>query len=93
MSLGKDIVLLSGRVPFTKHRSWEVQLTWWTAKSGLNDPMLFRFCTEWTRCCDHAGPCIEFDLWRLFFCAQIYDNRHWDYKNRCWEEHHDTSQP
>lgn len=33
---------------------------------------------------DHAGLCIEFDIFQYFFCFQITDNRHWDYENDQW---------
>lgn len=34
---------------------------------------------------DHAGFRVEFAILGLQFNLYFYDNRHWDYKNSCWE--------
>lgn len=37
---------------------------------------------------DHAGPSITLTLFSLGVSARIYDHRHWDYENNCWEDHY-----
>lgn len=34
---------------------------------------------------DHAGFGFDFELfgWNIYY--MFYDDRHWDYKNGCWE--------
>ena len=34
---------------------------------------------------DHAGPAVTLNLLCLVVSARMYDHRHWDYKNNCWE--------
>jgi hypothetical protein len=34
---------------------------------------------------DHAGPRIDISLLGYTLSAQIYDRRHWDHDNNCWE--------
>jgi len=36
---------------------------------------------------DHAGLMLEIELFRHFFIINLYDNRHWDYENNCWEKY------
>lgn len=38
---------------------------------------------------DHAGPRIEISVFGFFFCAKIYDNRHWNYDEHRWENYDD----
>ena len=40
---------------------------------------------------DHAGPAITLNLLCLAVSARIYDHRHWDYKNNCWEDSYTDS--
>ncbi len=40
---------------------------------------------NWTIRCDHAGLDIELGLFGYAVHFNFYDNRHWDYKNNCWE--------
>ena len=35
---------------------------------------------------DHAGPSITLSVLCLAVSARIYDHRHWDYENNCWED-------
>jgi hypothetical protein len=37
--------------------------------------------------CDHAGLRIVLDFMRYFLVINLYDNRHWDYENNCWEKY------
>jgi len=36
---------------------------------------------------DHAGLMFEIEFLRHFFVINLYDNRHWDYENNCWEKY------
>ena len=38
---------------------------------------------------DHAGLMIDFSLFRRSIYFQIYDSRHWDYENDCYETYED----
>ena len=35
---------------------------------------------------DHAGLKFELEFMRHFLIVDLYDNRHWDYENHCWEK-------
>lgn len=34
---------------------------------------------------DHAGPSLEVNLFGYTVDIELYDTRHWDYENNCWE--------
>ena len=36
---------------------------------------------------DHAGLTVEFGLLGFSGYLTIHDNRHWNYKNKCWEKY------
>ena len=66
----------------TTNKAVEVQFSRWQAQSifefGLN--------TIWFGE-DHGGIGFDIELFGYFFQAKIYDVRHWDYKNHCWESY------
>ena len=63
----------------TKNKNLEIQLS-----RGGNSLVGIRFdFAPWGR--DHAGATLELELFRHFFIINIYDRRHWDYENACWE--------
>ena len=66
----------------TTNKAVEVQFSKWQAQSifefGLN--------TIWFGE-DHGGIGFDIELFGYFFQAKIYDVRHWDYKNHCWESY------
>lgn len=35
---------------------------------------------------DHAGVKLRFAIFSYQLSLSLYDNRHWDYDNDCWEE-------
>lgn len=39
---------------------------------------------------DHEGPRLDLALFGYSVSAKIYDTRHWDYENKCWENYSDT---
>jgi hypothetical protein len=46
---------------------------------------------SWSKETDHAGFRFDFQFFKLAFCFNIYDNRHWDYELNKWEEHNGTN--
>ena len=46
---------------------------------------LFNFYMEWSIKEDHAGFMLEFDFLGFGASICLYDCRHWDYENDCWE--------
>ena len=63
--------------PITKNKTWEIEI--------LKTESLFRSEFQYTIMQDHAGIGIAIGLlgWELHI--RVYDNRHWDYENKCWE--------
>jgi hypothetical protein len=75
----KNIYNRSGKI--TKNKSWEFEIY-------KQDHTLFDFNID--TCIvgkDHAGINVLLGLLSYVVCAKIYDTRHWDYTNKCWEKH------
>ena len=53
--------------------------------SILGDIFKFNLC--WSRKTDHAGFEIGLDILSLMINFNIYDGRHWDHDNDCWEDY------
>jgi len=66
----------------TKYKTFEIQIS-----RGGNTIVGGSF--RWDMKCDHAGIMIDLSLFRRFFHVTFHDNRHWDYKNNCWEIYED----
>lgn len=67
------------------HKYFEFQLI----RYGIN---LFEFELDLSfRGHDHAGPSLELGIFGYLVYIRIYDNRHWDYTNNCWEEYEHTN--
>ena len=47
----------------------------------------FYFNIAWTRKVDHAGFMMVIEFLHLNFNFEIYDSRHWDDDNDCWEKY------
>ena len=62
----------------TTNKSVEVQFSRCEAYNIFE----FTFDTIWIGQ-DHGS--IDFEVLGYFFSAKIYDIRHWDYRNHCWE--------
>ena len=70
-------------IKLSKNKSFEIQLD--LCNSSLSND-LFLVNLAWTTKCDHAGLSFEFVFFKfVYFQMQVYDNRHWDYENNCWE--------
>lgn len=61
------------------NKFWEVQLA-----NFPDSDNIFNFQFRLNRNCDHAGLNFTIEIWTLYFCVQVYDNRHWDYENNCY---------
>lgn len=72
--------LMSKNWRLTQHKTLEIEFFKCTS-SFLT--ILFR----WSKWRDHAGLIIELALLGFEFNFSIRDNRHWDYKNHCWENY------
>jgi hypothetical protein len=74
-------------VPFTKSRKilknkvWEIEILEYT-------DILFKFQLSYSvRGIDHPGLRLSFGLVNIEFNFRVYDTRHWDYENDCFEIH------
>ena len=62
----------------TTNKSVEVQFSRCEAYN------IFEFSFDTIRIGQDHGS-IDFEVLGYFFSAKIYDIRHWDYRNHCWE--------
>jgi len=61
----------------TQNKAWEAEL--------LQTQQLIGFQLSFTVRRDHAGLDLEVGLFGYSISFKIYDTRHWDYQNACWE--------
>ena len=59
------------------HKFWDLSIC---KKSSI-----IGFTFDFTMRQDHAGFSLEIELFGWSIEYRFYDNRHWDYKNGCWE--------
>lgn len=50
-----------------------------------HDSDYFNIHLKWKKESDHAGISFYFEVFGFSLSAEIYDNRHWNYENNCWE--------
>ena len=62
------------------HKAWELEHTYYS-------PLLFDFEVRWTRGQDHAGVEIGAGILGYGISFRIYDTRHWNHMENCWETH------
>lgn len=63
------------------HKYFEFQL------DKLRDSSLyFDFSMRWTKNTHHAGPSLYIEVFGFLLALDIYDNRHWNYKEERWED-------
>lgn len=67
----------------SKNKSLEVQATIWTTA-------LFGIDIDWRSRQDHAGLFISLSFMMFEFYINVYDGRHWDHENNCWEKYDAT---
>ncbi len=66
----------------SKNKSLEIQVA-----KGSDELIGFMFRLSFNQ--DHAGLMIDLSLFRRSIYFQIYDNRHWDHENNCYETYED----
>lgn len=71
------IFLKNGNI--TKNKFWEIEF-------HRNQRTLFSIGFTLTFKQSHSGLSFDFGLFGYWFMLEIYDNRHWNYDNNCWEE-------
>lgn len=72
----KNIKVWCWKTPW-KHKFTEIQI--------IQNDNLFRLEFEITTRQDHAGSNLELGLFGYEIHFTFYDNRHWNYKENCWE--------
>lgn len=78
----KNIYVVDGPF-FTKHKGWEFEIIKYSRD-------LFKIHFAFTlRGCDHPGLKMTLALLGYSASLHIYDGRHWDYENNCWEKYTD----
>lgn len=78
----KNIKTWHGSIPIP-NKYWEVQI--------LHNDNWLRFEFEFTIRQDHSGANLELGLFGYEIHFTIYDNRHWDYENNCWEKYEESN--
>ena len=69
----------------TKNKCLEIQFTRWRADTIFG----FDVDAQWIGI-SHGGLGFSIDLLGYFFNIKIYDHRHWDYDNHCWEKYDES---
>ena len=62
----------------TENKSWEMQI--------MKTHTIVQASIYFTIHSDHAGLTVKLGLLGFSGHFTIHDNRHWDYKNKCWEK-------
>jgi hypothetical protein len=76
----KDNFFLNTYFQLSKNKSLELQSGTWSHWS------YFHFQLRLNRKTDHAGFYFYIEILGLYFIFQIFDHRHWDWENDCWED-------
>lgn len=71
-----DIYVACGIV--TEYKAWEFQI--------LKTTTLIKLQVDFRLSGDHAGLRLTLGLLGYEFDLNVYDTRHWDDENRCWEK-------
>lgn len=72
----KNLFCRGGKI--TKNMAWEFEIIRYSYTFA-------EFNTSYTVRQDHAGFDLEIGLFGYSMHFQIYDSRHWNYTNNCWE--------
>ncbi len=75
----KSLVEKDGRI--TKNKHWDFQI-YYTSHTLFTIELSTHIKGN-----DHAGPAFGINILGLQIDFGIYDCRHWDYDNNCWEEY------
>lgn len=73
----KDLILKFWRL--STNKSFELQLAFLK-----EDWPWLNVSFAITRKCDHAGVRLLIEAPFMLLSLDLYDNRHWDYENKCW---------
>lgn len=83
LTIGSDKKFFWIDKKLTKNKNLEIEVNSW------HDYLLgISFCSMTKQ--DHSGIRFEICFLTMCFAIQVYDGRHWDYINDCWEVHGDT---
>jgi hypothetical protein len=74
----KNLGSISGK--FFKNKAWELEHTYYSGS-------LIDIDTSFSLNEDHAGFEFVFGLFGYGIHFRIYDTRHWDYDNNCWQKY------
>ena len=69
----------------TKNKAFELQFTKWPAHRLFS----IGLCTRWYGT-DHGGIRFDIELFGYFLNVNLYDKRHWNWTEHCWEEHDES---
>lgn len=69
------------KIPFSIHKYFEIEMSRIRGQEASFLVLSFR----WTRCRDHAGAELEFEVLGLSLRIVVYDHRHWDYDKKTWQ--------
>ena len=83
-SIGQKNYIVYDR-KITTNKCVEVQFSRWRARSIFELSVDTVWFGE-----DHGGIGFEIEVLGYYFSARIYDHRHWDYENHCWEVYEET---
>lgn len=72
----KNLACFSGKI--TTNKAWEFEVCRYAYD-------IAKFSFAWSFRKDHAGPELELCLLGYSASIKIYDTRHWDRENNCWE--------
>lgn len=67
--------------PLLRHKYLEFEV-----EKFRHDTSYFDFIVRWTKNIDHAGLKVHLEFFSYFLAVDIYDNRHWNYEEECWED-------
>ena len=82
----RDKIFFNPWFKLSKNKTLELQFGNWRKDSWS----WFDFSIKLTRKQDHAGFRFYAEIIGLHFILEIYDNRHFDYENNCWEKYIDS---
>ena len=81
-----DLFYRHGSFGWWPHKHWEIQIAQWSIETILSVDIDLRF-----RGSAHAGPKFCLEILGLMIDLHVYDSRHWDHENNCWEVYNNES--
>jgi len=68
----------------SENKFLEIEFNKWESPDSY-----FSVVCSWTTKGDHNGFTFDVDIWRWSFSFKIYDTRHWDWEQNCYEVYDD----